>query len=162
MMTEMRMRELGKDEASGLSGALTEYGHRLQQRVYYEDTDFTGVVYHARYLQFFERGRTDYLRLCGIHHAALDAGEHGERLAWIVRRMEIDFKSPARIDDILTIETRTDAVSGARIVMRQVILRGSDVLCEARVEAALINAEGKPRRFPKEWLTKFAPKTSDS
>ena len=162
MMAGNRMRELGKDEASRLSGALTDFGHRLQQRVYYEDTDFTGVVYHARYLQFFERGRTDYLRLCGIHHAALDAGDHGERLAWIVRRMEIDFKSPARIDDVLTIETRTEAVSGARIVMCQVILRELVVLCEARVEAVLINGEGKPRRFPKGWVQKFAPKTADS
>lgn len=166
MMTEIRMRELGKDGASMLSGELTEFGHRLQQRVYYEDTDFTGVVYHARYLQFFERGRTDYLRLSGIHHAALDAGEHsgnsGERLAWIVRRMEIDFKSPARIDDVLTIETRTEEVSGARIVMQQVIKRGADMLCEARVEAALINSAGRPRRFPKEWIAKFIPKSTDS
>jgi acyl-CoA thioester hydrolase len=162
MMTEIRMRELGKDELDNLSGELTSFGHRLRQRVYYEDTDFTGVVYHARYLQFFERGRTDYLRLSGIHHAALDAGEHGERLAWIVRRMEIDFKSPARIDDVLTIETRTEAVSGARIVMRQVILRDGLLLTEAKVEAALINSNGKPRRFPMIWIAKFTANSTDS
>jgi acyl-CoA thioester hydrolase len=160
------MSNLGKDGTLNLSGQLTDFGHRLHQRVYYEDTDFTGVVYHARYLQFFERGRTDYLRLSGIHHAALDAGQHsgnsGERLAWIVRRMEIDFKSPARIDDVLTIETRTEDVSGARIVMRQVILRDDFVLSEARVEAALVNGDGKPRRFPKDWLLKFTPKSTDS
>ncbi|MGL4489204.1 MAG: tol-pal system-associated acyl-CoA thioesterase [Rhizobiaceae bacterium] len=161
-MTDIRMHNLGKDGHDALSGALTEFGHRLHQRVYYEDTDFTGVVYHARYLQFFERGRTDYLRLSGIHHAALDAGEHGERLAWVVRRMEIDFKSPARIDDVLTIETRTDAVSGARIVMLQTILRGAEVLTTAKVEAALINSDGKPRRFPKDWIAKFATKSTDS
>jgi acyl-CoA thioester hydrolase len=149
------MREVGKD-GDGLAGALTEFGHRLQQRVYYEDTDFTGVVYHARYLHFFERGRTDYLRLSGVHHAALDAGETGEKLAWIVRRMEIDFKSPARIDDVLTIETRTEAISGARIVMRQVILRGDKELATAKVEAALINNDGRPRRFPKSWISLFS------
>ena len=77
------MSDLGK----GLAGELTDFGHRLVQRVYYEDTDFTGVVYHARYLQFFERGRTDYLRLSGVHHAELDDGTHGEKLAWIVRRL---------------------------------------------------------------------------
>jgi acyl-CoA thioester hydrolase len=152
------MPELGKDRCGNLAGELTEFGHRLHQRVYYEDTDFTGVVYHARYLQFFERGRTDYLRLSGIHHAALDAGEHGEKLAWIVRRMEIDFKSPARIDDVLTIETSTQEVSGARIIMRQVILRDGASLTEAKVEAALVNSEGKPRRFPKVWISKFTPK----
>ncbi len=156
------MSNLGKDGDLNLSGQLTNFGHRLHQRVYYEDTDFTGVVYHARYLQFFERGRTDYLRLSGIHHAALDAGQHGERLAWIVRRMEIDFKSPARIDDVLTIETRTEDVSGARIVMRQVILRDDVVLSEAKVEAALVNGAGKPRRFPKDWILKFTPKSTDS
>ncbi len=148
------MTDLGK----GLAGELTEFGHRLMQRVYYEDTDFTGVVYHARYLHFFERGRTDYLRLSGVHHAALDEGAHGEKLAWIVRRMEIDFKSPARIDDILTIETRTLDVSGARIAMGQSIFRGDLELATAKVHAALVNGAGRPRRFPKEWIAAFQPK----
>ena len=149
------MSDLGK----GLAGELTDFGHRLVQRVYYEDTDFTGVVYHARYLQFFERGRTDYLRLSGVHHAELDDGAHGEKLAWIVRRMEIDFVSPARIDDVLTIETRTESVSGARVVMRQTISRDGKALAHARVEAAIINADGRPRRFPKEWISAFLPKS---
>lgn len=150
------MSDLGK----GLAGELTEFGHRLLQRVYYEDTDFTGVVYHARYLHFFERGRTDFLRLTGVHHSELDEGAHGERLAWIVRRMEIDFKSPARIDDVLTIETRTLDLSGARIIMGQAISRGGQELAAARVEAALVNGEGKPRRFPKEWIAVFRPRAA--
>ena len=148
------MSDLGK----GLAGELTDFGHRLMQRVYYEDTDFTGVVYHARYLHFFERGRTDFLRLTGVHHTELDDGAHGEKLAWIVRRMEIDFKSPARIDDILTIETQTLELSGARIIMGQVILRNGQDLASARVEAALVNGEGRPRRFPKYWIAAFQPK----
>jgi acyl-CoA thioester hydrolase len=152
---EMRMQELGK-EANPLAGELTATGHRLVQRVYYEDTDFTGVVYHARYLHFFERGRTDFLRLTGIHHAALDAGEHGERLAWVVRRMEIDFVSPARIDDVLVIDTLTSAeIAGARLAMHQTITRGGDLLARAKVEAVLVNAAGRPRRLPKEWVAKF-------
>jgi acyl-CoA thioester hydrolase len=142
----------------GLAGELTDFGHRIVARVYYADTDFSGVVYHARYLEFLERGRSDFLRLAGVHHTELADGVHGEKLAWVVRRMEIDFKAPARIDDILTVETRTESVSGARIHMAQVLKRGDEVLVEAKVEAAIISESGRPRRFPKEWIAAFMPK----
>lgn len=145
---------------AGLSGALTEFGHRLMARVYYADTDFSGVVYHARYLEFFERGRSDYLRLAGVHHTELHEGKHGERIVWVVRRMEIDFRSPARMDDILTIDTRTEDISGARIVMAQQLKRGAEVLVEAKVEAAIIGENGRPKRFPKEWIAAFIPRAS--
>jgi acyl-CoA thioester hydrolase len=140
-----------------LSGELTPQGHVLKARVYFADTDFTGVVYHARYLEFFERGRSDFLRLAGVHHTELQAGLHGEKLAWVVKRMEIDFRSPARIDDILTVVTRTEEVSGARIRMAQQLLRDGNVLVEAKVEAAIIGEGGRPRRFPKEWIPAFMP-----
>ncbi|RUV99473.1 tol-pal system-associated acyl-CoA thioesterase, partial [Mesorhizobium sp. M1A.F.Ca.IN.020.04.1.1] len=146
---------------AGLSGALTQSGHRLMARVYYADTDFSGVVYHARYLEFFERGRSDYLRLAGVHHTELADGKHGERIVWVVRRMEIDFRSPARMDDILTIDTRTEDISGARIFMAQQLKRGGEVLVEAKVEAAIIGENGRPRRFPKEWIAAFMPRASD-
>ena len=81
---------------AGLAGELTPSGHRIKARVYFADTDFSGVVYHARYLEFLERGRSDYLRLSGIHHTELADGKHGERIVWVVRRMEIDFRAPAR------------------------------------------------------------------
>jgi acyl-CoA thioester hydrolase len=126
-------------------------------RVYFADTDFSGVVYHARYLEFLERGRSDYLRLTGIHHTELADGKHGERIVWVVRRMEIDFRAPARIDDILTVDTHTHAISGARIFMAQRISRGDDLLIEAKVEAAIIGGSGRPRRFPKEWIDRFMP-----
>lgn len=142
---------------AGLTGVLTPFGHRVMARVYYADTDFSGVVYHARYLEFLERGRSDFLRLAGVHHTELADGKHGESLVWVVRRMEIDFRGPARIDDILTIDTRTERVSGARIFMVQQIRRGDDLLVEARVEAAIIGAHGRPRRFPKEWVDAFMP-----
>src|SRR5215216_1293825 len=145
---------------AGLSGALTEFGHRLMARVYYADTDFSGVVYHARYLEFFERGRSDYLRLAGVHHTELHEGKHGERIVWVVRRMEIDFRSPARMDDILTIDTSTQDISGARIVMAQQLKRGAEVLVEAKVEAAIIGENGRPKRFPKEWIAAFLPRAS--
>ncbi|CAN7547732.1 tol-pal system-associated acyl-CoA thioesterase [Aminobacter sp. LjRoot7] len=142
---------------AGLSGALTPFGHRLMARVYYADTDFSGVVYHARYLEFFERGRSDFLRLAGVHHTELADGKHGEKIVWVVRRMEIDFRASAKIDDILTIETRTQDISGARITMAQQLKRGDEVLVEAKVEAAIIGENGRPRRFPKDWIEAFMP-----
>lgn len=146
------------EAAAGLSGELTDNGHRLSARVYFADTDFSGVVYHARYLEFFERGRSDYLRLAGVHHNELIDGKHGEKLVWVVKRMEIDFRAAARIDDVLLIETKTAEISGARIVMAQQIKRGEQVLVEARVQAAIIGESGKPRRFPKEWIGVFMPR----
>jgi acyl-CoA thioester hydrolase len=142
---------------AGISGELTPAGHRIMARVYYADTDFSGVVYHARYLEFLERGRSDFLRLAGVHHTELADGKHGEKLVWVVRRMEIDFRGSARIDDILTIETRVENISGARIFMGQRLLRDNEVLVEARVEAAIIGASGRPRRFPKEWAAAMFP-----
>ena len=146
------------DLLGGISGALTPFGHRLMARVYYADTDFSGVVYHARYLEFLERGRSDFLRLAGVDHTELAEGKHGERIAWVVRRMEIDFVSPARIDDILTVETRTQDISGARIVMAQELRRGPALLVTARVEAAIVGESGRPRRFPREWIAAFMPR----
>lgn len=131
-----------------LAGQLTEFGHRLLVRVYFEDTDFSGVVYHARYLHFLERGRSDFLRLKGIGHRELASGHHGEAMAFAVRHMEIDFRRPARIDDVLIVETRTVLLGGARIVLLQRILKGDELLIEARVKVAVISPEGKPRRMP--------------
>jgi acyl-CoA thioester hydrolase len=143
--------------AAGLSGELTPSGHRLLARVYYADTDFSGVVYHARYLEFLERGRSDYLRLAGVRHTELLEGLRGEKVVWIVRRMEIDFQKPARMDDVLTIETRTENISGARIFMAQKIARGGEGLIAAKVEAAIVGEDGRPRRFPREWIAAFLP-----
>jgi acyl-CoA thioester hydrolase len=129
-----------------LAGALTPEGHRLTQRVYYEDTDFSGVVYHARYLHFLERGRTDFLRCLGVEQA--DMTVEGEKAAFVVRHMDIDFLASARMDDILTILTRTETAAGARMVLRQTILRENVRLMEASVTIAIINAAGRPRRLP--------------
>ena len=145
------------EPAVPLSGELTATGHRHVVRVYFADTDFSGVVYHARYLEFFERGRSDFLRLAGVHHTELAGGKHGEKLVWVVRRMEIDFLGSARIDDILTVDTVTERVSGARIFMAQTISRDGQALVRAKVEAAIISDSGRPRRFPKEWVEAFMP-----
>ena len=148
---------LSTAESEVINGMLTAEGHRLLARVYYADTDFSGVVYHARYLEFLERGRTDFLRLKGVHHTQLEEGQLGEPIVWIVRRMEIDFRLPARIDDMLVIETCVTEASGARVKMRQSIKRNNgDLLIEAQVEAALINKQGRPRRMPATWKELFA------
>lgn len=138
-----------------LAGRLTETGHILFQRVYYEDTDFSGVVYHARYLHFLERGRTDFLRLLGFEQHAMAAIEEGVGLFFVVHRMEIDFKAPARMDDILTIETRTEKAGGAKMVLAQTIARGSDLLISARVVIAVVNGQGRPRRLPDGMAARF-------
>ncbi|MBO9197079.1 tol-pal system-associated acyl-CoA thioesterase [Rhizobium sp. 16-449-1b] len=130
-----------------ISGELTEAGHRLLQRVYYEDTDFSGLVYHARYLHFLERGRTDYLRCLGVEQRELITADE-EGLVFVVHRMEIDFKSPARMDDILTVTTRTEKAGGAKMVLAQEIRRDDTLLIAAKVIIAVINASGRPRRLP--------------
>ncbi|MCV3765813.1 tol-pal system-associated acyl-CoA thioesterase [Rhizobium sp. TRM95796] len=128
-----------------LAGELGPDGHRLTQRVYYEDTDFSGVVYHARYLHFLERGRTDFLRCLGVEQAEMVVD--GEKAAFVVRHMEIDFLASARMDDILTVLTRTETAAGARMVLRQTILKDQTQLMEATVTIALINTAGRPRRL---------------
>ncbi|KRB51668.1 4-hydroxybenzoyl-CoA thioesterase [Rhizobium sp. Root708] len=130
-----------------ISGELAEEGHRLLQRVYYEDTDFSGLVYHARYLHFLERGRTDYLRCLGVEQRELITADE-EGLVFVVHRMEIDFKQPARMDDILTVLTRTEKAGGAKMVLSQEIRRDEVLLIAAKVIIAVINAKGRPRRLP--------------
>lgn len=144
-----------------LSGELTEAGHRLVQRVYYEDTDFSGVVYHARYLHFLERGRTDYLRLLGVEQGSLVLEEDREGLVFVVHRMEIDFKAPARMDDILTILTATEKAGGAKMVLSQEIRRGDQLLIAARVIIAVINAAGRPRRLPEGLAARFLDRAQE-
>lgn len=135
---------------SSLSGQLVDGGHELVQRVYYEDTDFSGFVYHARYLHFFERGRTDFIRMLGVEQGALHAqSEPADAVAFVVRRMEIDFKSPARMDDVLTIITRPQEVRGARMMLDQEIHRDGDLLSTAVVTVAVVNGLGRARRLPK-------------
>ncbi|MBU4530765.1 MAG: tol-pal system-associated acyl-CoA thioesterase [Hoeflea sp.] len=147
---------------ASLSGHLSEGGHLLRQRVYYEDTDFSGFVYHARYLHFFERGRTDYIRLLGVSQGVLHAqGDPAEAVAFVVRRMEIDFKSPARMDDVLTISTRPVEVRGARMQLDQTISRDGNLLATASVTVAVVNGLGRARRLPEALAAKFAPTSGD-
>jgi acyl-CoA thioester hydrolase len=118
--------------------------HVLPVRIYYEDTDFTGVVYHANYLRYFERGRSDFLRLVGVSHQALAAQD----AAFTVTRIEIDYRRAARVDDALLVRTTYDAVKGPRLYIRQRMLRDEDLIAEASVEAACIDMSGRARRPP--------------
>jgi acyl-CoA thioester hydrolase len=133
-----------------LDGEIRDGRHVLTVRVYYEDTDFTGVVYHANYLRYMERGRTNYLRLLGADHRALfeETEKEAPGFAFVVRAMSIEFLRPARMDDMLDVLTEPREVRGASIALDQRILRGDDVLIEARVRVAFVSA-GRARPIPK-------------
>ncbi|HEX4180745.1 MAG TPA: tol-pal system-associated acyl-CoA thioesterase [Caulobacteraceae bacterium] len=129
--------------------------HRLPVRIYYEDTDFTGVVYHANYVRYFERGRSDFLRLAGVSHGDLLVRE--DPAAFVITRMELDFRVPARIDDALLVVTTYDRVKGPRLFITQKIVRGETLIAEAVVEAACISLDGRPRRPPSGMVTLLSP-----
>jgi acyl-CoA thioester hydrolase len=136
--------------AAALDGEIRGGRHLMPVRVYYEDTDFSGVVYHASYLRFMERGRTDYLRMLGADHRALfeQTAQEVPGFAFVVRTMTIDFLKPARMDDVLEIVTEPKEVKGASILLLQQITRGEDILVEARVRVAFV-AGGRARPIPK-------------
>ena len=133
----------------GLDGSLRDGRHVMAVRVYYEDTDFTGIVYHANYLRFMERGRTNYLRLIGADHRALFEATEKEApgFAFVVRAMTIDYLKPARMDDVLDIVTSPEEVKGASVTLLQQCKRGDELLVEARVRVAFIS-RGKAQRIP--------------
>ena len=133
-----------------LAGRITAKVHVLPIRVYYEDTDFSGAVYHANYLKFCERARSDCLRLMGIHHSEL----HG-MASFVVRRMVCDFLKPALIDDLLEVETRFVEFGGARMERSQSVKRSGETLFEAQVTVALVDGRGKPKRLPPEMAKAF-------
>jgi acyl-CoA thioester hydrolase len=118
----------------------------LPVRVYYEDTDFTGLIYHANYVRYFERGRSDFLRLAGVAHRQLLALE--DPAAFVIVRLAIAFKRPGRIDDALVVRTTYDTARGASLEIRQSLSRGEEVLATAEVAAACISLDGRPRRPP--------------
>src|SRR4051812_46483052 len=133
-----------------LDGAIIDGRHHMQIRVYYEDTDFSGIVYHASYLRFMERGRTNHLRLMGAEQHALFAEALGETpgFAFVVRSMQIDYLKPARMDDVLDVITWPREVKGASITLAQEVRRGDDLLVKAQVRVAFI-CEGRAQPIPK-------------
>jgi len=149
------MAESGGSRTSwpDISGRLEARTHVLAVRVYYEDTDFSGVVYHGAYFRFCERGRSDFLRHSGISHKDLHSGNHDvgvagpEPLAFAVTRIEADFSGAARIDDLLEVRTRYTGLTTARILIEQRITRQEMTLFTAQVTIVLLNGAGRPRRI---------------
>jgi acyl-CoA thioester hydrolase len=119
--------------------------HEIAVRVYYEDTDLAGVVYHANYLKFMERARSELLRAHGVDQRRLEAEEG---LVFVVGRLEIDYRAPARFDDLLTVATAPAGLRRASATLAQTVRRGEAVLAEARVTIACIDRAGRPRRLP--------------
>ena len=136
--------------ASALDGEIRDGRHLQPVRVYYEDTDFSGVVYHASYLRFMERGRTNYLRLIGADHRAMfeAAEKEAPGFSFVVRHMSIDFRKPALMDDVLDIVTTPEEVKGASVMLNQKVMRGEDLLVEAHVQVAFVSGGRARGRSP--------------
>jgi acyl-CoA thioester hydrolase len=136
--------------SQSLDGVIRDGRHTQQVRVYYEDTDFTGVVYHASYLRFMERGRSNYLRLLGADQRMLfeQVAKEAPGFAFVVRSMQIDFRKPARMDDVIEVVTTPKEVKGASVVLHQAVNRGAETLVEATVQVAFVSG-GRPRPIPK-------------
>jgi acyl-CoA thioester hydrolase len=140
---------------TAFSGWFEGTTHVLPVRVYYEDTDTSGIVYHANYLRYCERGRSDFIRLAGVRHLVMMQG--AEPLVWTLRRIALEYMRPAKVDDLLHVRTRYTLLAGARMNGEQEILRGADLLCTAKIEAATMTMDGRPRRVPADIVAKMTP-----
>ena len=135
-------------EYSPLDGVLRDGRHVMPVRVYYEDTDVAGIVYHANYLRFMERGRTNYLRLLGIDRRVLSEEAQALDAGFVVRSMQVEFIKPACMDDLLEVLTEPKEVKGASVRLHQRIVRGEELLIDAQVRLAFV-AGGRVRPIPK-------------
>ena len=134
-----------------IAGRIADGRHILPVRVYFEDTDFSGLVYHANFLKFIERGRSDFIRLLGIHHHELARGgsalSDGEPAVFVVRHMELDYLRPAHIDDLLEVITTLERRGGASLTLKQEVERKGRVIFRALVTIVLVSTAGKPQRM---------------
>ncbi|HEY6670809.1 MAG TPA: YbgC/FadM family acyl-CoA thioesterase [Methyloceanibacter sp.] len=130
-----------------LAGRIEGETHVLPIRVYFEDTDCAGVVYHANFIKFCERGRSDFIRLLGIEAQGLANPDKGEPAVLVVRHIEIDYLKPARMDDVLEVVTSCAKIGSASLVLAQDVRRGSDLIARAKVSVVLVAESGKPQRL---------------
>lgn len=137
-----------------LSGKMEGVTHKLPIRIYYEDTDFSGRVYHANYLKFCERGRTDFLRLLQIHQDVL--AQLDVPLFFVVRHMDVDFLAPAKMDDVIEVHTKLQLLKGVRFVLEQHIYCQDNLLFKTVVTCAIVNDAGKPTRIDADTKAKFS------
>jgi acyl-CoA thioester hydrolase len=131
--------------------------HRFAIRVYYEDTDAGGVVYHANYLRFFERARSDMMMLAGADHAEVLAEGEG---AYVVASADLRYVLPARLNDALLVVSRLEKVRSAACVIHQRVIRDDALICEGRLTVAWVGPDGRPRRQPATWIKAFGEKTA--
>jgi acyl-CoA thioester hydrolase len=135
------------------SGSLEGSVHRFPVRAYFEDTDLSGVVYHANYLRWFERARTEMLRLLGIEQRAVQEAGEG---VYAISELTVRYLAPARLDDAVVIETRAEELRAASCRMHQQVWRGETLLAEARLRIGFVGPDGRPRRQPEAWRKAFA------
>ena len=141
------MRPSGKARWPDIAGRIEGETHVLPIRVYFEDTDCAGVVYHANFLKFCERARSDFIRLLGIDAKSLAEPKHGEPSVFVVRRVEIDYLKPGHMDDLLEIVTSCAEIGSASLVLQQDVRRDGAPLVRARVTVVLVSRAGKPQRL---------------
>ncbi len=130
-----------------LAGRIEGDTHVLPVRVYFEDTDFTGLVYHANFLKFCERGRSDFIRMLGIDHRSLANPKEGQPSVFVVRRIEVDYLKPARIDEVLEVVTQCAEIGGATLILSQEVRRDGVALARLKVSVVLVSEAGKPQRL---------------
>ncbi len=143
---------MGGNPDKAYEGAWVDGTHHFALRVYYEDTDVSGVVYYANYLKYMERARSDMLRAAGIdQRAALEAGEG----FYVVAEARIKYRRPARLEDALVLLSEVREVRAASCVIHQRVMRGGEILAEALITAAFLSADGRPKRQPRAWVEAF-------
>jgi acyl-CoA thioester hydrolase len=143
---------MGGQPLKPAEGEMRGRAHHFPLRVYFEDTDVAGIVYYANYLRFIERARSDMLRLAGVdQRAALERGDG----VYAVAEAQIKYKTPARLGDDLIVVTEIEAVRAASVLIHQRVMRGDELVADARVTAAFLSVDGRPRRQPRSWLETF-------
>jgi acyl-CoA thioester hydrolase len=142
----------GGEQPRPAEGVFRGKTHVFPLRVYFEDTDVAGIVYYANYLRFMERARSDLLRAIGVdQRGALEAGEG----VYAVAEVAIKYRAPARLADDLLVVTDIDRIRAASVLIHQQVMRGDEILADARVTAAFLTTDGRPRRQPREWVAMF-------
>jgi acyl-CoA thioester hydrolase len=143
---------MGGDGPKPADGIMRGKTHLFPLRVYFEDTDVAGIVYYANYLRFIERARSDMLRLIGVdQRGALEGGEG----VYAVAELAVKYRAPAKLGDDLVVATEIEAVRAASVLIQQRVMRGDEILADARVTAAFLTPDGRPRRQPREWTLAF-------